>query len=70
MRVSYNVYSFIMTTYEEPLRRELQLYSIESELEQCVGRARLLNNECTVYVLSSFPCQQAELHMGDYLKED
>ena len=69
-RVSYNGYSFLITTYDEPLLRELQLYSIESELEQCVGRARLLNNECTVYVLSAFPCQQAELHMRDYLKED
>lgn len=69
-RVKYKGISFLITTYDEPLLQELQLYSLESELEQCVGRARLLNKECTVYVLSAFPCEQAKLYVKDYLKED
>lgn len=66
-RVNYKGSSFLITTYKEPLLQEVQLYSIESELEQCVGRARLLREDCTVYVFSSFPCEQAELHTRDYL---
>ncbi|MDD3663515.1 MAG: hypothetical protein PHT84_06725, partial [Candidatus Pacebacteria bacterium] len=68
-RVKYKGYSFLFITYSDPLLREIQLYSIESELEQCVGRARLLRKDCTVYLLSSFPCEQAELHIRDYLNE-
>lgn len=66
-RVQYKGKSFIITTYSDSLLRELQLYSIESELEQCVGRARLLRKSCTVYLFSAFPCEQAELHIKDYL---
>ena len=68
-RVTYKGYSFLLTTYQNPLLREVQMYGLESELEQCVGRARLLREDCTVYVLSAFPCEQAEIRMGDYLKE-
>lgn len=66
-RVNYKGSSFLITTYKEPLLQEIQLYSIESELEQCVGRARFLREDCTVYVFSSFPCEQADLHTRDYL---
>ena len=66
-RVNYKGASFIITTYEEPLLQEFQLYALESELEQCVGRARLLRKECTAYVFSAFPCEQAEIRMGNYL---
>lgn len=68
-RVKYKGCSFLITTYKTPLLQEVQLYSIESELEQCVGRARLLRNDCSVYVFSCFPCEQAEIHMRDYLQE-
>lgn len=67
-RVEYNGYSFCITTYHDEFLREVQLYALESELEQCVGRARLLRNACTVYVFSAFPCEQAELRMGNYLQ--
>ena len=40
--------------------REIQLYLIESELIQAVGRARLLRNDCTVTVLSNLPITQAD----------
>lgn len=66
-RVEYNGYSFLLTTYADELLREVQMYSLESELEQCIGRARLLRKNCTVYVFSSFPCAQAEIHMENYL---
>lgn len=66
-RIQYKNYSFILTTYADPVLQEVQLYSLESELEQCVGRARLLRFGCTVYVYSGFPCEQAEIRMGNYL---
>lgn len=69
-RIEYNGYDFLHTTYENGLLREIQVYSIGSELEQAVGRARLLREECTVILFSSFPCEQAHIHEEDYLRED
>ena len=66
-RVNYGNKNFIITTYKEPLLQELQLYQIQSEMEQAVGRARLLRNNCTVYLFSSFPCDQANIHVQNYL---
>ena len=66
-RVDYNHTSFLITTYKDPLLREIQLSSIESELEQCIGRTRLLRHDCSVYVFSCFPCEQAELFIRNYL---
>ncbi|MCD8110512.1 MAG: hypothetical protein LUE14_10520 [Clostridiales bacterium] len=66
-RVEYKGCSFIITTYQDELLREINLYSLESELEQAVGRARALREPCTVYVFSAFPCEQAELRTGEYL---
>lgn len=43
--------------------------TIESELEQCIGRARLLRQDCMVYVFSAFPCEQAEISERDYLSQ-
>ncbi len=68
-RVVYKNTSFLLTTYHDPVLREIQLYSLESELEQCIGRARLLRKNCTVYVFSAFPCEQAEIITGNYLQE-
>lgn len=66
-RVKYKKANFLITTYKDEILREIQLYSLESELEQCVGRARLLRNHCTVYLYSAFPCEQAEIHIENYL---
>lgn len=68
-RVVYKNTSFLLTTYHDPVLREIQLYSLESELEQCIGRARLLRKNCTVYVFSAFPCEQAEIITRNYLQE-
>jgi len=66
-RVNYKNNSFLITTYTDKILKEVQLYSLESELEQCVGRARLLRNDCTVYLFSSFPCEQAHIDSRNYL---
>ena len=40
--------------------RRIQLWSIESLLEQAIGRARLLRYNCTVWVFAGFPAEQAD----------
>ena len=68
-KVEANGYSFVMMTYSNQLLRNLQFYFMESDLEQTIGRARLLRYDCTTYLFSSYPCEQAELRMEDYLEE-
>ena len=68
-RAEYKGNSFLITTYKDKVLREVQMYSIESELEQCVGRARLLRQDCSVYVFSCFPCEQAKIHIKNYLQD-
>lgn len=68
-RIIYNGYQFNFMTYKGEELRNLQLYFIHKELEQCIGRARLLRNDCKVLVLSNFPCEQAKLIQEDYLDE-
>ena len=43
--VTHNGWKFRFTTYEDKVLRDIQFYMIESELEQAVGRARLLRKE-------------------------
>lgn len=69
-KIKRNGYSFLFMTYSNKEMQNLQLFFIESELEQAIGRARLLNEECTVYVFSNYPCQQAELQQEPYLNLD
>ena len=38
----------------------IQIWLLSSQLEQAVGRARLLRNDCKVEVYSGFPVEQAE----------
>lgn len=66
-RIRYNGYEFNFMTYKGNELQKLQLYFINKELEQCIGRARLLRNDCQVLVLSNFPCEQAKLIQDDYL---
>lgn len=61
-------YEFNLMTYKGEALRELQIYYIRKDLEQCVGRARLLRQDCEVVVLSNFPCEQAKLYQEDYLE--
>lgn len=57
--VTYNNYKFFFNTFTDNRLQELHLSSVESELEQAVGRARLLRNNCQVHVYSNFPVKQA-----------
>lgn len=67
MIVEHNGYRFPIMTFSDPEMRELQFHFLESELEQSIGRARILRNPCTVYLFSNFPCRQAELIQEDYM---
>lgn len=68
-RIQRNGFEFYFMTYGEPVLKTIQLYMIESELEQCIGRTRLLRENAVVYVFSNYPCNQAELKTEDYLEK-
>ena len=57
-RVEYNDHEFYMTTYQNELLRRIQMWFIYSQLEQAVGRARLLRYDCNVNVYARFPIDQ------------
>ena len=62
-KVKRNGFEFWFNTFSnDDILQEIQLYMIESELIQAVGRARLLRNNCTVTVLSNLPVQGASFH--------
>lgn len=59
-RIKRNGFLFYFNTFsDDDILRNIQLYLIESELIQAVGRARILRNDCTVTLLSNFPLQGA-----------
>ena len=55
-------------TFADVNMQNLQLACIEAEIEQAIGRARILRKDCTVYVFSNYPCQQAELKQDAYFR--
>ena len=59
--VEHNGYQFWFTTFKDSELRAIQFWMIESELEQAVGRARLLRNSCNVYLFSNFILSQAQI---------
>ena len=70
--VTHNGYRFRFTTYEDdnggPLSelRQVHFWMVESDLEQAVGRARLLRFGCVVNLFSSFPLRQGVMGVGGY----
>lgn len=64
--VEHNGYRFAFTTFEDEILRAIQFYVIETDLEQAVGRARLLRCDCTVNLFSDFPLKQAILKESKY----
>lgn len=64
--VTCNGYRFSFMTYKDEGLRNVQRYLIEGELEQAVGRARLLRCDCTVYLFSNFPLRQARLERFEF----
>lgn len=67
-QVCHNGYMFTFTTYgeEHDILRKFHFWMIESELEQAVGRARLLRCACTVNLYSNFPIRQAVMKKSEY----
>lgn len=59
MRVEFNGYDFQINTFDNERLQMIQLWMLESLLEQAVGRARLLRYNCTVKVFARFPIDQA-----------
>ncbi|MDR2953868.1 MAG: hypothetical protein LBV43_02165 [Prevotella sp.] len=59
--VTQNGCKFRFTTYDDDVLQAIQFYMIKSELEQAVGRARLLREDCTVNVFSNFLLSQAQI---------
>ena len=57
--VTHNGYKFPFTTYDDEELRAIHFWMLESELEQAVGRARLLRHPCIVNLFSNFPLWQA-----------
>jgi len=68
--VERNRYRFRFMTYDDEVLRAIQFYLIESELEQSVGRARLLRETCTVNLFSNLPLMQAAMKKFEDGKED
>ncbi|MBD5155790.1 MAG: hypothetical protein HDT15_12215 [Oscillibacter sp.] len=64
--VTHNGFRFRFMTYEDKILRAIQFYMIESELEQAVGRSRLLRCDCSVNLFSDFPLRQAILKESEY----
>ena len=59
--VEHNGYRFSFNTFADENLRAVQFWMIESELEQAIGRARLLRHDCTVHLFSNFPLKQSEM---------
>lgn len=59
-KTQYNGYEFWMNTFKDYHLRTIQMWIIESLLEQAVGLARLLRHDCTVNVFARFPIYQSD----------
>ena len=64
--IIHNNYQFHFMTFEDETLREFHLWMVESDLEQAVGRARLLRCDCTVNLYSNFPLRQAIMKESKY----
>ncbi|MCM2532145.1 hypothetical protein NDK43_06755 [Neobacillus pocheonensis] len=57
-------YQFAINTFTHPEdynARVVHLWQTSSDIEQAVGRARLIDNDCTVYVFSRIPVKQCKI---------
>ncbi|MDE7138227.1 MAG: hypothetical protein K2O29_07215 [Ruminococcus sp.] len=67
-RVQRNGFSFPFMTFKDSFLQAIQLYMIESEQEQAVGRARLVSYKCTVHLYSNFPLLQGQIYCNNLQK--
>lgn len=54
-RITYQNKSFFLNTYKDETLRMVQTWLLSSQLEQAVGRARLLREDCRVFVYAGIP---------------
>ncbi len=59
--IKRNGYEFTFMTFEDNFLQTIQLWAIEQELYQAIGRARALRNECNVYVFSNLPLMNTRI---------
>lgn len=60
-KITRNGFEFPLNTYTSDLDKvftDIQLYFVTSEIKQAVGRARLVNQDCTVHLYSNIPLPQ------------
>lgn len=67
-RIVYRNKSFYLNTYKNQVLQMIQTWLISSQLEQAVGRARLLREDCTVTVFAGFPVEQAEYRDKSFIQ--
>ena len=60
-RINRNGYEYHAVAFDDELLREIQFAMIETELEQAVGRARLVSNDCRVDLFTNIPLPQCKL---------
>lgn len=60
-KIFRNGYEFLFYTYDNEELAEIQLYSIESDLVQAIGRARTYRNNANVYVFSNLPIKGCKI---------
>ena len=53
--INRNGYEFTFMTFENKFLQTIQLWAIEQELYQAIGRARAIRNKCNVYIFSNLP---------------
>ena len=60
-QVSRGDYDFSAVAFDDELLQEIQFALIENDLEQAVGRARLVSHNCRVDLFTNIPLQQCKL---------
>ena len=59
-RITYQNKSFFLNTYKDETLRMVQTWLLSSQLEQAVGRARLLREDCRGFVYDGRSLDQAK----------
>ena len=61
IEIVINNFKFTYLTYTNPILQAIDLNYTSSQLEQAVGRSRLINNDCNVNVFSHYPVKQTNI---------
>lgn len=60
-RFDYKEFSIELFLFENEELRKVQLWLMEKEIIQAVGRARIINENCNVYIFGVFPVAGAQI---------